>query len=58
MSYGVFFSLKKNVFAHVSNIRTSVREEDSSFTPASTASDRLIHPERDVRQADMAGAHK
>lgn len=35
-------------FAHVSNIKTSVRE-DSSSTSASTASDRLIHPEEDAR---------
>lgn len=33
-------------------------EEDSSFTAASRASERLIHPGEDARQADVAGAHQ
>lgn len=58
MEFNVLFSLKKIVFAHASDIRTSVGEEGCSFTVASTASDRLIHREEDVRQANVAGAHK
>lgn len=58
MEFNVLFLLKKIVFTHVSDIRNSIGEEGCSFTLASTASDRLIHPEEDVRQANMAGAHK
>lgn len=54
--WDIFFTEKKIVFAHVSDMRTSVGEEN--FSPASTASERLIHPGEDARQADTAGAHQ
>lgn len=56
--WDIFFT-EKNLSLHMYLIsEPQLGEEDSSFTAASRASERLIHPGEDARQADVAGAHQ